>query len=134
MAQANAQIGIARIAYFPAATLSASAGLRSISISSWLQWPSRVWSVGPTLVETIFDGGLRKATMEQFQAAYNQTVAGYRQTVLIQRWRRQRVRIGNQAGADADRTNAVRRALGREHARKRLYARVCRTMGNGGEA
>lgn len=82
MAQANAQIGIARIAYFPAATLSASAGLQSISISSWLQWPSRVWSVGPTLVETIFDGGLRKATMQQFQAAYNQTVAGYRQTVL----------------------------------------------------
>jgi len=82
VAQANAQIGIARIAYFPAATLSASAGLQSISISSWLQWPSRVWSVGPTLVETIFDGGLRKATMQQFQAAYNQTVAGYRQTVL----------------------------------------------------
>ncbi|HSM78365.1 MAG TPA: TolC family protein [Bryobacteraceae bacterium] len=82
MAQANAQIGIARIAYFPAATLSASAGLQSISISSWLQWPSRVWTVGPTLVETIFDGGLRKATMQQFQAAYNQTVAGYRQTVL----------------------------------------------------
>lgn len=82
MAQANAQIGIARIAYFPAATLSASAGLQSISISSWLQWPSRVWTVGPTFVETIFDGGLRKATMQQFQAAYNQTVAGYRQTVL----------------------------------------------------
>ena len=82
MAQANAQIGIARIAYFPAATLSASAGLQSISISSWLQGPSRVWTVGPTFVETIFDGGLRQPTMQQFQAAYNQTVAGYRQTVL----------------------------------------------------
>jgi NodT family efflux transporter outer membrane factor (OMF) lipoprotein len=82
VAQANAQIGIARTAYFPAITLSASAGFQSLSITKWLEWPSRVWSVGPSLAQTIFDGGLRRATVQQFQASYDQTVANYRQTVL----------------------------------------------------
>jgi NodT family efflux transporter outer membrane factor (OMF) lipoprotein len=82
VAQANAQIGIAKTAYFPAVTLSASAGLQSLSAASWLTWPSRIWAVGPSLAETLFDGGLRKATMQQFQAAYDQTVANYRQTAL----------------------------------------------------
>jgi NodT family efflux transporter outer membrane factor (OMF) lipoprotein len=82
VAQANAQIGIARTAFFPAVTLSASVGLQSLSIAKWLEWPSRVWSVGPALAETIFDGGLRRAAVQQFQATYEQTVANYRQTVL----------------------------------------------------
>jgi NodT family efflux transporter outer membrane factor (OMF) lipoprotein len=82
VAQANAQIGIARAAFFPSITLSASAGFQSLSIAKWLEWPSRVWSVGPSLAQTIFDGGLRKATAQQFQASYDQTVANYRQTVL----------------------------------------------------
>jgi len=82
VAQANAQIDLARTAFFPAITLSASAGLQSLSIANWLEWPSRVWSVGPSLAQTIFDGGLRKATVQQFQASYDQTVANYRQTVL----------------------------------------------------
>jgi NodT family efflux transporter outer membrane factor (OMF) lipoprotein len=82
VAQANAQIGLARTAFFPAVTLSASAGFQSLSIANWLEWPSRVWSVGPTLAQTIFDGGLRRATVQQFQASYDQTVANYRQTVL----------------------------------------------------
>jgi NodT family efflux transporter outer membrane factor (OMF) lipoprotein len=82
VAQANAQIGIAQTAFFPAVTLSASAGLQSLSISKWFEWPSRVWSVGPSLAETIFDAGARKATVQQFQAAYDATVANYRQTVL----------------------------------------------------
>ena len=82
VAQANAQIGIARIAFFPDVTLSASAGFQSLSIAKWLEWPSRVWSVGPALAETIFDAGLRRATVQQYQAAYDQTVANYRQTVL----------------------------------------------------
>jgi NodT family efflux transporter outer membrane factor (OMF) lipoprotein len=83
VAQANAQIGIAQTAFFPAVTLSASAGLQSLSIAKWLDWPSRVWSMGPGLAQTIFDGGLRKATVQQFQAAYDQTVANYRETVLM---------------------------------------------------
>ena len=82
MAQANAQIGIAKAAYFPTLTLSAAGGFESSSVSDWLTWPSRFWSVGPTLAETLFDAGLRRATVQQFQAAYDQTVATYRQTVL----------------------------------------------------
>jgi NodT family efflux transporter outer membrane factor (OMF) lipoprotein len=82
VAQANGQVGIAQAAFFPAITLSASVGLQSLSIAKWLEWPSRVWSVGPTLAQTIFDGGLRRATVQQFRASYEQTVANYRQTVL----------------------------------------------------
>jgi NodT family efflux transporter outer membrane factor (OMF) lipoprotein len=82
VAQANAQIGIARAAYFPTLTLSASGGFQSSSITDWFSWPSRFWSVGPTLAETIFDAGLRKATVEQFRAQYDETIANYRQTVL----------------------------------------------------
>lgn len=82
VAQANAQIGIARAAYFPTLTLSASVGFQSSSITDWFSWPSRFWSVGPTLAETIFDAGLRKATVEQYRAQYDETVANYRQTVL----------------------------------------------------
>ena len=82
MAQANAQIGVARAAYFPTLTLSASAGLESTQGSSWFTWPSRFWSVGPAIAETIYDGGLRRATMEQYRAQYDQTVANYRNTVL----------------------------------------------------
>jgi NodT family efflux transporter outer membrane factor (OMF) lipoprotein len=82
MAQANAQIGIARAAYFPTLTLSGAAGLQSTSITDWFTWPSRFWSVGPALAETIFDAGLRRATVEQFRASYDQTVANYRETVL----------------------------------------------------
>ncbi len=81
-AQANAQIGMARTAFFPAITLSASVGLQSLSIANWLEWPSRVWSLGPSLAQTIFDAGLRRATVQQFQASYDQAVANYRQTVL----------------------------------------------------
>ncbi len=82
MAQANAQIGVAKAAYYPNVTLSASGGFQNLGIAEWLTWPSRVWSVGPALAETLFDGGLRKATVQQYQAAYDQTVANYRQTVL----------------------------------------------------
>jgi NodT family efflux transporter outer membrane factor (OMF) lipoprotein len=82
VAQANAQIGIAKTAFFPSVTLSASAGFQSLSVAKWLVWPSRVWSVGPSLGQTIFDAGLRRAAVQQSQAAYDQTVANYRQTVL----------------------------------------------------
>jgi NodT family efflux transporter outer membrane factor (OMF) lipoprotein len=82
MAQANAQIGVAEAAYFPSLTLSASAGFESTTAANWLTWPARFWSVGPSLSETIFDGGLRSATVAQSRAAYDQAVATYRQTVL----------------------------------------------------
>ncbi|HXO04503.1 MAG TPA: efflux transporter outer membrane subunit [Candidatus Sulfotelmatobacter sp.] len=82
MSQANAQIGVAVAAYYPTVTLSASGGFETSSFTSWFTWPSRFWSVGPSLSETLFDGGLRKATVQQFRANYLETVANYRQTVL----------------------------------------------------
>jgi NodT family efflux transporter outer membrane factor (OMF) lipoprotein len=82
MAQANAQIGVAKAAYYPTLTLGATGGFESSSISNWLAWPSRFFSVGPTVAETLFDGGLRSATVAQYRAAYDITVANYRQTVL----------------------------------------------------
>jgi outer membrane protein TolC len=83
VAQANAQIGVAEAAYYPNILLSAAAGLGNTSITSWLTWPSRFWSVGPSVAETIFDAGLRRATMDQYRATYDQTVANYRETVLV---------------------------------------------------
>jgi len=82
MASANALIGVARAAYYPSVTLGASAGFQSTNISQWFTWPSRVWSVGPTVSETIFDAGLRRATVEQYRAQFDATVATYRNTVL----------------------------------------------------
>jgi NodT family efflux transporter outer membrane factor (OMF) lipoprotein len=82
VAQANAQIGIAKAAYFPTITLSAAAGFESTSIATWFVWPSRFFALGQTAAETLFDAGLRRATVEQFRAQYDQTVANYRQTVL----------------------------------------------------
>jgi NodT family efflux transporter outer membrane factor (OMF) lipoprotein len=82
MAQANAQIGVAKAAFYPNVTLTASGGLESLSLLQWFTWPSRVWSFGPSIAETVFDAGLRKATVQQYRAAYDETVANYRQTVL----------------------------------------------------
>ncbi len=82
MAAANAQIGVAKAAYFPSLTLSASGGFQSSSLSNLLTVPSRFWSLGPTLAQALFDGGLRRAQTDQAIAAYDANVAGYRQTVL----------------------------------------------------
>ena len=82
MAQANAQIGIATAAFFPNVILTAGAGFQSTSFLDWLTWPSRFWSVGPALAQTFFDAGLRRATVEQYQASFDQAVASYRGTVL----------------------------------------------------
>jgi len=82
MAQANAQIGVARAAYFPTVTLSAAAGFESTSFVNWFTWPSRFFSLGPAAAETLFDAGLRRATVMQFRAQYDETVANYRQAVL----------------------------------------------------
>jgi len=82
MAEANAQIGVAYAAYYPNLTLSAGGGFESSSIAHWLAWPSRFWSVGATLSETVFDAGLRRATVRQYVAVYNADLASYRQTVL----------------------------------------------------
>jgi len=79
---ANAQIGVAEAAYFPDITLSAAGGYQSSALSKWFTLPSRFWSIGPSLVETLFDAGLRSAQTEAAIATYDQTVANYRQSVL----------------------------------------------------
>ncbi len=80
---ANAQIGVAKAAYFPVIGISASGGYRSDSFSDWFSAPNRFWSLGPTLALPLFDAGLRSSQSEQAVAAYDETVANYRQTVLI---------------------------------------------------
>jgi NodT family efflux transporter outer membrane factor (OMF) lipoprotein len=82
MAEANAQIGIAYAAYYPNLTLTADGGFESSVFKRWLDWPSRFWSVGSSLSETLFDAGLRRATVQQYVATYNADLASYRQTVL----------------------------------------------------
>jgi NodT family efflux transporter outer membrane factor (OMF) lipoprotein len=80
--EANAQIGVARAAYFPLITLSGSGGFESAVITSLIQGPSGFWSLGGAAVETIFDAGRRRGVTQQALAAYDQNVATYRQTVL----------------------------------------------------
>nr|WP_320132291.1 efflux transporter outer membrane subunit [uncultured Holophaga sp.] len=82
MAAANAQIGVARAAYFPTLTLSASGGTASSAIASLTTWPARFWTLGASLAQTLFDGGARKATVKRYEAVYDADVAAYRQTVL----------------------------------------------------
>jgi len=80
--EANEQIGIARAAFFPTVMLGASAGLEGSSILNWFNWPSRFWAVGPSLAETLFDAGRRRAGSDSAIAGYDAAVASYRQTTL----------------------------------------------------
>ena len=82
VAAATAQIGVAKAAYFPALSLSGSAGYQGSTFANLLSLPSRFWSIGPQLAATLFDGGARDAQTRQARAAYDQNVALYRQTVL----------------------------------------------------
>jgi NodT family efflux transporter outer membrane factor (OMF) lipoprotein len=82
VAAANAQIGVAKSAYFPSLTLAATGGYESGGLARWISLPNRLWSVGPSLAETLFDGGLREANTKQAIATYDADVASYRNTVL----------------------------------------------------
>jgi NodT family efflux transporter outer membrane factor (OMF) lipoprotein len=82
MASANEQIGIAEAAFYPTLSISASGGFEGTSALNWFTWPSRFWAVGPTLSETVFDGGRRRSAKTMTVAEYDGTVANYRQTVL----------------------------------------------------
>lgn len=82
MAAANSQIGAAKTAYFPNIVLTATGGIESLSFTDWFTWPARFWSIGPSVAETLFDAGLRKATVVQYSAAYDEAIANYRQTTL----------------------------------------------------
>ncbi|WP_280189355.1 efflux transporter outer membrane subunit [Delftia sp. PS-11] len=82
VAAANAQVGVARAAFFPALTLSASAGYRGASLSDLASAPNLFWSLGPSLALSLFDGGARSAAVESARASLDLAAATYRQTVL----------------------------------------------------
>ncbi len=82
VAAANAQVGVARAAWFPTLTLSAGGGLRANRLADLLSLPNRFWSLGPSLAAALFDGGARSAADAQAMAAWDASVAAYRQTVL----------------------------------------------------
>jgi NodT family efflux transporter outer membrane factor (OMF) lipoprotein len=82
VAAANAQIGVAEAAYFPDLTLSGQDDYSSNTFQHLISLPNRVWSFGPTLAETLVDGGLRRAQVAAARAAHDVTVDNYRQTVL----------------------------------------------------
>jgi NodT family efflux transporter outer membrane factor (OMF) lipoprotein len=82
VASANAQIGVAKSAYYPTISLGASGGFESSAITTLINGPSGLWSIGLSAAETIFDAGRRRALTDQARAAYDSQVATYRQTVL----------------------------------------------------
>lgn len=82
MAASNEQIGIASAAFYPNITLGASGGLQNSHVADLFKWPSRFFSMGPTVSETLFDAGRRRAILAETRANYDATIAAYRQTVL----------------------------------------------------
>ena len=82
MAEANALIGVETAAYFPTLDLTAAGGWEASALKNLFTAPARFWSIGASASETIFDGGLRSATLRQYNAQFNADVASYRQTVL----------------------------------------------------
>ena len=81
-AAANAKIGVAKAAFFPTLDLSAQGGYQHNQFAHLFSLPNRFWTLGPTLAETIFDGGARTAAVREARATYDEDVANYRQTVL----------------------------------------------------
>lgn len=82
MAAANAQVGVAKLAVFPDFSLGGNLGYKSSKLSNLFSAPNFIWSVGPTLAATLFDGGLRHAQTEQAKASYDASAAVYKQTVM----------------------------------------------------
>jgi NodT family efflux transporter outer membrane factor (OMF) lipoprotein len=82
MEAANAQIGIAKAAYYPLISLTAAGGFESIQPGTWFSGPAGLWALGASAVMTLFDGGRRHAVSDQAKAAYDQSVAAYREIIL----------------------------------------------------
>jgi NodT family efflux transporter outer membrane factor (OMF) lipoprotein len=82
MMAANANIGVARAAYFPSLTLGAQGGFQSTSIANWVSAPSSFWALGPNVLLSVFDGGLRRAQVAQARAEFDTSAANYRSTVV----------------------------------------------------
>jgi NodT family efflux transporter outer membrane factor (OMF) lipoprotein len=82
MIAANANIGVARAAYFPTLTLGAQGGFQSGAFANWLSAPSSFWGIGPNALLSVFDGGLRRAQVSQARAEFDASAANYRSTVV----------------------------------------------------
>jgi NodT family efflux transporter outer membrane factor (OMF) lipoprotein len=82
MIAANANIGVARAAYFPTLTLGAQGGFQSTSFANWLSAPSTFWAIGPNALLTVFDGGLHRAQVAQARAEFDAAAANYRGVVI----------------------------------------------------
>jgi NodT family efflux transporter outer membrane factor (OMF) lipoprotein len=82
VASANAQVGLAKTAYYPLINIFGQGGFESGVITTLFQGPSSLWSIGPSAVFTLFDVGRRRATNDQARAFYDSSVASYRETVL----------------------------------------------------
>ena len=82
MSAANADVGVAKAAFFPTVRINGLAGFQSVDAATWFDWPSRLWSVGPSVELPLFTGGRNRANLAARHAAYDVTVASYRQTVL----------------------------------------------------
>ncbi len=115
-AAANAQIGVARAAWFPTLTLGGTFGYQASTLANFFSLPNRFWSLGPALAETLFTGGRRRAASDQAIAAYDASVAAYRESVLTAL---QEVEdnlaalriLSEEAGQQADAVAAAERAL-----------------------
>ncbi|WP_375738541.1 efflux transporter outer membrane subunit [Pseudomonas boanensis] len=113
---ANAQIGVAKSAYFPSLSLTAAGGYRGDSLSDWISTPNRFWSIGPEFAMTLFDGGLIRSQVAQAEASYDQTVAFYRQTVLdsfreVEDYMVQLAVLEEESGVQQEALDAAREAL-----------------------
>lgn len=82
MAAANADVGVAKAAFFPTVRINGLAGFQSVDAGSWFDWSSRLWSIGPSIELPLFTGGYNTANLRAARAAYDQQVANYRETVL----------------------------------------------------
>lgn len=113
VAAANAQIGVAKAAWFPTLTLSGNYGYRNNELTDLISAPHRFWSLGPALALALFDGGARSAAVESASAAYDQSVATYRQTVLV-------------AFQEVEDNLAAARLVGEEKQEREVAARAAR--------
>jgi NodT family efflux transporter outer membrane factor (OMF) lipoprotein len=82
VAAANSEVGFARAAFYPQVVLAAAVGLEGSSITNWLNWPARLWAIGPSAAQTLFDAGRRRAVLQESTANYDALVADYRENVL----------------------------------------------------
>jgi len=116
MAAAHEQIGINQAAFYPTLSISAGGGFQSGSFVNWFTWPARFWSIGPSLAETLFDAGRRRAEVAEANDAFDAALANYRQTVLTgfqqveDNLASLRV-LENEASAEAQDVDAAERSL-----------------------